>query len=188
MILCSSGGGSFLKDDLSRIAELGFNYIACRGAGPNREFERTIKNAHEVGIKVVAIFPDWFELGLIGPEFSFQTVDGKTNDHFEGSEGRIEGPSYWHPEPDVRWRPALVKLAETGLDGILASPMHSDRMAPTDWYPFGGHPKYTTAFWSFDAHAKKAWAEHSDEEMPTQALVGHDGLPITSMTIGRAHV
>lgn len=176
MILSTSSGGSVRRDTLAKFAELGFTHVCCRSATPTREFERTVKQAHELGIKVIGIFPDWFGLGLIEDEFCFQTADGFTNKHFEGSEGRIEGPSHWHPEPEVRWRPALAALAETGLDGILTAPMHSDRMMPSDFYPFERYEKYCMYYWSFDPWAKKAWAEVSDLPMPERPIIGHDGL------------
>ncbi len=185
MILCASVGCSVQQDSIAQLAEFGFTHICCRGAGPNREFERTVKKAHEVGIRVVAIFPNWMDLGLCSGDFCFKTADGFTNEHFDGSQGRIEGCSHWHPGAEERWFPTLQPLVDLGIDGILASPMHSDRMYPTDWYPWENRIKYSNYFWCHDKYAKAAWAEISNEPMPDQALIGHDEQPLCSMEFYR---
>jgi hypothetical protein len=169
----------YTQDEASLLGECGFHFACANGVTPSPEWEAGLKALHNAGVKLICRFPNWGSLGLCDEEHSFRAWDGKSNVVNEGESGRLAGTSYWYPDIDEIALQSLQPLVDMGVDGILISPLPSDRAFTTDWYGFDGHPKYTTAYWSFDAHAQRAWRAVSDFPMPTHAEPGPDGGPPT---------
>ena len=168
-IMAASGDGIQMGDGLEQLAEMGFTNIVHYGVASNREWEKRIRNAHQAGLSVIARWPHWGGLHLLGEEHAFRAYDGKHN--AEGS--RLEGPSVWNPEAEAVGIESLQPLVEMGIDGVLVAMLECDRPYPTDWYPFGAeNQKYTTAYWCFDDHAKRAWKEHGGGEPPFEMASG----------------
>lgn len=169
-IMATASGEIYNTAGLQLRAEIGFTTMIYHGVAANREWEKQIRRTHEAGMSAVVRWPDWGLLHMLGEEHAFRAYDGK---HNAGDGGGVAGPSLWNPEAEQVGIDSLHALVEMGVDGVLVKMLECDRPYPTDWYPLGGDSqKYTTAYWAYDADAKRSWAEHSGEEIPFERASG----------------
>jgi len=155
--------------DIAWMADVGVNSVLTYG---NRLAE-LVPRCHEFGVKVIALWPDWFELGMTTPPYAFREYRGRMC--YEDVPVS-EGPSYWHPSADDYAAVALTQLKAAGADGLLICPRAGDKPFPKEWYHADEDAfRYNALFWSFDEWATAAWSKTGQGEMPTHAVVKSSG-------------
>jgi hypothetical protein len=176
--MVTSASIQYTFDQALFLHDIGFTSVVTHGVSPTREWEHVIRDVKKAGLKFIPRFPDWHGLHLCQEPFLFRASDGKTNATFPGENSRVCGASYWHPEANERAIQSLQPLVDMGIDGVLVSPLVSDRWYSTDFYPFGCYEqRYTKSYWSFDDYARASWKEVSDQPMPEMAYPGPEGSP-----------
>ncbi len=167
MALAGANAAGCDSETLKQFADAGFNWIVFSDVLLDKEWRGCIRRCHDVGIRVIVRWPDHGTLGFATREFAFQTYDGFTNDI---PDGRVCGPSHWHPEVVKRAAPSAKSLKSMGVDGLLCSLLTCDRPYPTDWYGKPPERERTVMFWSFDEHAQKDWkSQYEAQWMPHRA-------------------
>ena len=167
MALAGARASECDSETLKQFADAGFNWIVFSDVLLDDEWKDCIRRCHDAGIRVVVRWPDHGTLGHTTREFAFQTYDGFTNDF---PDGRVCGPSHWHPEVLSRAAPSAKALKSMGVDGLLCSLLTCDRPYPTDWYGRPSEHMRTIMFWSFDPYARKAWkGQYEAQWMPHRA-------------------
>lgn len=146
-------------DEVAFLAELGFTHVVNIGF---RQWEEEAERCHAEGLKLIARWPDWYELNMVGPRQGFQNHEGVCNAGF-GS--RVDGPSVWNLESQERAIQRLHGLSRQGIDGVLIHGTVSDRNYPGDWYGFGQR-RWLNDYWSFDKDAQAEWNELGHGPMP----------------------
>lgn len=186
MRICAAGvGRKDLTHELAQtLADMGFDYSDLWGLAGGAVDEQAAA-AHSVGIRLIARWPDWGEMGLCDEAHAFQAHDGRTNIRQAQPDGsylpwpQLLGPSLWHPEAEERAAEVIPRLAASGVDGVVIGTLDSDGPIPTNYHGMEAKlAEGTTLFWSFDEFAQAEWSEAGGgAPMPQRATGCDGGLP-----------
>jgi len=153
MIRATSSYGIHSPEEVALLAELGFTHVVNIGLG---HWEVEAERCHAEGLRLIARWPDYAQLGLLGEADAFRNHEGAYND---------DGPSLWNPRAEEVSIAALDNLLEAGVDGVLIHLLTSDRALPADWY-HKGQRRWLNDYWSFDPWAQAEWRDVGRGEMP----------------------
>jgi hypothetical protein len=173
-MLSTSSYGVHRPDDINILADWGFDFIVNYGVKKNEAWDGEVERAHKQKMKYLTRWPEIPALGLNAEKYAFAAYDGRKNT--DVGTGRVEGPSHWNKEAEEITAKNIDELVAVGLDGVLISMLTSDRMYPTDWYPFGDKAiQGTRYYWSWDDEAQKQWDEFSGGEPMPEACQCFEG-------------
>jgi hypothetical protein len=154
-IVATSSGGPHRPGELSKLADMGFTHVVAAGVAADATWEAEVAEAHRVGLKFIARWPNWSALGMIGPAHAFRAWDGRDN----SIDNLVQGPSVWNREAAEAALMVLPGLVGLGIDGVLVHILVGDRPMPTAWYMHIGSTPHTRAWWCHDEWAKADWGD-----------------------------
>lgn len=159
MIQATSSYGLHTQEQVALLAEWGFTHVVNVEVS---DWAVEAERCHKEGLRLIARWPEYHRLGLLGEADGFRNHEGAWNS---------DGPSAWNPRVLETSVPSLDELIGCGVDGILIHLLVGDRPIPGDWWePPRRH--WGKDYWSFDRWAKAEWDGLEQGPMPEHPALG----------------